>query len=99
MVVVLVSLTADVFCMRATVKAVDCVGWQSPLRPFLSMPPLQHDISTSARDITERTRAPSGVAAFMSAHSKTPYITPSMDCYSGKGVVQGRRGQNLGFAL
>ena len=35
---------------------------------------------------------PSGVAAFMSAHSKTPYITLSMDFSSGKGVVQGRRG-------
>ena len=29
-----------------------------------------------ARDITERPHAPSGVAVFMSAHSKTPYITP-----------------------
>ena len=42
---------------------------------------------------------PSGVAAFMSAHSKTPYITPSMDFSSGKGVVRGRGGQQLGFAL
>jgi hypothetical protein len=49
--------------------------------------------------ITERPRAPSGVAAFMSAHSKTPCITPSMDFYSGKGVVRGRRVQQLGFAL
>ena len=31
------------------------------------------------RDITERPHIPSGVAAFMSAHSKTPYTTPSMD--------------------
>ena len=30
----------------------------------------------SSSEITERPRAPSGVAAFMSAHSKTPYITP-----------------------
>ena len=52
-----------------------------------------------SREITERTRAPSGVAAFMSAHSKTPYITPSMDFSSGKGVVRGRTGQQLGFAL
>ena len=52
-----------------------------------------------ARDITERSHAPSGVAAFMSAHSKTPYITPSMDFPSGNGVVRGRRGQQLGFAL
>ena len=36
---------------------------------------------------------------FMSAHSKTPYSTPSMDFYSGKGVVRGRRGQQLGFAV
>ena len=41
---------------------------------------------TSPREITERPHAPSGVAAFMSAHSKTPYITPSMDISSlGKG--------------
>ena len=45
------------------------------------------------------TPRPTGVAVFMSAHSKTPYITPSMDFYSGKGVVRGRRGQQLGFAL
>ena len=43
--------------------------------------------------------APGGVAAFMSAHSKTPYITPSMDFSYGKGVVRGRRGQQLEFAL
>ena len=42
---------------------------------------------------------PSGVAAFMSAHSKTPYITPSMDVSSEKEVVRGRRGQQLGFAV
>ena len=48
-----------------------------------------------ARDITERPRAPSGVAAFVSAHSKTPYITPSIHFPSGKGVVRGRRGQQL----
>ena len=35
----------------------------------------------------------------MSAHSKTPYITPSMDFSSGEGVVRGRGGQQLGFAL
>ena len=39
------------------------------------------------------------VAAFMSAHSKTPYITPSMDISSGEGVVRGRRVQQLTFAL
>ena len=46
--------------------------------------------------------APSGasrVAAFMSAHSKTPYITPGMDFPSGKGVVRERRGQQLEFSL
>ena len=53
----------------------------------------------SARDITERPHAPSGVAVFMSAHSETPYITHSMDFPSGNGVVRGRRGQQLGFAL
>ena len=51
------------------------------------------------RGFTERPHAPSGVAAFMSAHSKTPYITPSMDFSSGKGVAWGRRGQQLEFAL
>ena len=35
----------------------------------------------------------------MSAHGKTPQTTPSMDFPSGKGVVWGRRGQQLGFAL
>ena len=38
-----------------------------------------------SRDITERPHAPSGVAVFVSAHSKTPYITPSMDFYSVNG--------------
>ena len=37
--------------------------------------------------------AHSGVAEFMSAHSKPPYITPSMDFYSGEGGVRGRRGR------
>ena len=47
-------------------------------------------------------RAPpphSGVAAFMSAQSKTPYITPSMNFPFGYGVVRGRRVQQLGFSL
>ena len=52
-----------------------------------------------AREITERHSAPSGVAAFIPAHSKTPYITPGVDFSSRKGVVRGRRGQQLGFAL
>ena len=54
---------------------------------------------TVARGITERPHAPSGVAEFMTAHSKTPSITPSMEVSSGKGVVRGRRGQQLGVAL
>ena len=37
------------------------------------------------RGITDRPHAPSGVAAFMSAHSKTPYITPSVDFPLGLG--------------
>ena len=45
----------------------------------------------------ERPRDPGGVAAFMSAHSKTPYITPSMEFSSGEGVVRGRRMQQLTF--
>ena len=51
------------------------------------------------RDITERPHAPSGVAAFMSAHSKTPYITPSMDLPSGNGVVRGAQGAAAGMYL
>ena len=56
-------------------------------------------VSDAPPPITERPHAPSGVAAFMSAHSKTPYITPSMEFSSGKGVVRGRRGQQLTFTL
>ena len=55
-----------------------------------------------AREITEITEHPydpSRVAAFMSAHSKTPYITPSMDVSSGKGVVWGGRGPAAGICL
>ena len=51
------------------------------------------------RDIAERPRGPGGVAAFMPSHSKTPYITPSMDFYSRNGVVWGRRGPQLEFSL
>ena len=47
----------------------------------------------------ERPRDPGGVAAFMSAHSETPYITPSMELSSGEGVVRGRRVQQLAFTL
>ena len=35
----------------------------------------------------------------MSAHSKNPYITPSMGFSSGEGVVRGRRVQQLTFTL
>ena len=35
----------------------------------------------------------------MSAHNKTPYITPSMEFSSGEGVVRGRRMQQLTFTL
>ena len=60
------------------------------------MPPPQ---PVRTREITERPHAPSGVAAFKAAHSKTPHNTPSMDFSSGKGVVRGRRGQQPGFTL
>ena len=50
-------------------------------------------------EITERPHAPSGVAALMPAHIKTPHITPSMEFSSGKEVVRGGRGQQLEFAL
>ena len=46
-----------------------------------------------SREITERPHAPSRVAAFTSAHSNTPYITPSMGCSSGNGGVWRRRGE------
>ena len=56
--------------------------------------------------ITERPHAPSGVAASMSAHSKTPCVTPSMGFPSGNGAfpsgngaVRGRRGQQLELDL
>ena len=52
-----------------------------------------------SRDIAKRPRGPSGVAVFMPSHSKTPYITPSMDFYSRNGVVWGRRGPQLEFSL
>ena len=55
--------------------------------------------NTSPRDITERPHAPSGVAAFMSAHSKNPYVTASMDFPSGKGVVRGAQGAAAGICL
>ena len=51
-----------------------------------------HSLAQAARAITERPHAPSGVATCMSAHSKTPYITHSMDFSSWKGVVRGHRG-------
>ena len=70
---------------------------------------------SSSRDITEHPRAPSGVAAFMSAptppvgsqHSCQPtvklHMLPLVWIFSsGKGLVRGRRGhrgQQLGFAL
>ena len=53
----------------------------------------------TSEEITERPRDPSGVAAFMSANSKTPYITPGMEVSSGQGVVRGRRVQQLEFTL
>ena len=43
-------------------------------------------------------RAQWGRSIHVSPH-KTPYITPSMDFPSGTGVVWGRRGQQLEFAL
>ena len=47
----------------------------------------------------ERPRAPGKVAAFMSAHSKTPYVTTRIEISSREGVVRGRRVQQLAFAL
>ena len=59
---------------------------------------LRRILNHTSRDIA-RPHAPSGVAAFMSAHSKNPYITPSMNFSSRKGGVRGRRVQQLEFAL
>ena len=50
--------------------------------------------ASTAREITERPRAPSGVAAFMSAHSKTPYITLVWIFPLGKGYYGGEGGSN-----
>ena len=50
-------------------------------------------VVTLTWDITERPRAPNGVAAFMSAHSKTPHITSSMDFSSGKRGSTGSQGE------
>ena len=48
----------------------------------------------------EQPRDPGGVAVFMSANSKTPCVTPSMEYSSRKGVVRGRRvQQQLTFTL
>ena len=51
------------------------------------------------RENTERPHAPSGVAAFMTAHSKTPYNTPSMDFPSVNGVVRGAQEAAAGVCL
>ena len=51
------------------------------------------------RKITERHRAPGGVAAFIPARRSTLYITPIMDFSSGNGVLRGRRGRQVEFAL
>ena len=45
----------------------------------------------------ERPRDPGGVAAFMSAHSKTPHVTPGMEFSSGGGLVRGRRVEQQAF--
>ena len=70
-------------CFGHCVDAAACVG----------------TVQCLAASIKERPRAPSGVAAFMPANSKTPYITPSMDFSSCTRVVRGRRGQQLDDAL
>ena len=78
-----------------------CVRWY-PMTEKQTMDAMLKIVTLNASPappITERPRAPGGVAVFMSAHSKTPYITPSMNFYSGKGVVRGRRVQQLEFAL
>ena len=60
---------------------------------------LTPQVPTLARTVTpllQPTRAhtvtPQSTTLFMSAHSKTPYITPIMDFPSGKGVVWGAQG-------
>ena len=68
-----------------------------PVSVFLDCVPESSRLRT--RDIAERPRGPSGVAAFMPSHSKTPYSTPSMDFSFRNGVVWGRRGPQLEFSL
>ena len=70
-----------------------------PNRPPFGPTAPQPSTIRAAQDITERPHAPSGVAALMSDHSKTPYSTPGMEFSSGRGVVWGRRGKQLKFAL
>ena len=73
--------------------ATQCVATQciavSPYRRIAVSP---YRPSSSPREITERPRAPSGVAAVMSAHNKTSYITPSMDFFLWDWGSTGARG-------
>ena len=74
---VVVSWAQFFFCQHVSWLLVQPVG-DSESHPVVS--PLY-----LSREITERPRVPSGVAAFISAHSKTPYTTPSMDFPPAKG--------------
>ena len=56
----------------------------------LPIPQSGHDDGCLAREVQSTPTPPAGVAAFMSANSKTPYITSSMGFPSGNGVVRGR---------
>ena len=70
-------------------RTIVCKNWDPEPEP----PPAR------ARDITERPHAPSGVAAFTSAHSKTPYITPSMNFFLWEWGSKGAQGAAVGICL
>ena len=92
-----VFLVVQFYFVYLSLRKCICDGLDALAREIIA---LQLDGSqAAAREITQRPHAPSGVAAFMSAHSKTPYITPSMEFSSGKGVVRGRRGRRAAAGI
>ena len=56
--------------------AVPTLQLYAPLASIADISLHNEFVGVLSREMTERPRAPSGVAAFMSAHSETPYVTP-----------------------
>ena len=67
------------------VTCVEVVALDGPFAGRCLWAQVVGDALALSRDITERPHAASGVAAFMSANSQTPYITPGMDFPLGMG--------------